>query len=560
MTDLRAFLAALVGAATFAPPAMALDAETADLVTSYTVEVPRSFRIDEDDGTVFIGADDCEAMLDDARISVAFATQFNPQTQSNLIEEVDMFTVARDSTARVDCLSGELCVPVDMEDYDYTATGVVVDVAFADLLAVGEFTSCADFDQEFFVRLVVEDALTNSSGTENADARMVVDTIRPSAPSGLTAAATENTLVVEFEASPDSDINRYFVYWSTSPFDGGQDPDNLTLQRKPIGEEPSGTVTVTLDPGADVYVAVVAEDFAGNLSDLSGVVPASVTETNDFWEQYKKAGGAEDGGCSTATGSASSAWLVFVMLGLVGIGRRRRSRLTPALMLAALLAAPGAASAETPTWGAMELKLGGYYPAIDEEFGGTGPFADVFGTKNLLLGEIEVDGWIWQGFGKLGIGGHLGFSRVKGGAVATEETTGEGAEIEDTTSFSIIPMRVSAVYRFDWLAQNTAIPISAGVKVGPDFYRWRVTTAAKETATFDGQPGAGWKKGWHFAAGLQLLLDFIDPSTAAAFDLNWGVNNSYLFVEYMATKVDDFGGEGFDLSDDIWMFGLSFEF
>ena len=556
MTDLRILLLACL-AMIVSAPALALDAETADLVSGYTIQVPRSFAIDEDDGTVFVGVNECESMLADARISVAFQTTFNPQVERTLFEELDVFAVERDSSARIDCITGELCIPIDQDDYDFTTTGVVVDIAFSEILAAGEITSCEPFDKEFFVRLIVERG-AGSDTTENADAKIVVDTTRPASPSNLTAVATENTIKVDFEPSPDSDINRYFVYWSSSPFDGGVDPDSLTLERRPIGEESSATVSVTLDPTREVYVAIAAEDMAGNLSSLSGVAQATVVETNDFWEQYRQAGGDEDGGCATTTAHPSP-WLLVFGVVLAATRRRRRFAITAALV-AILLTAPLSASAESPTFGAFELKFGGYYPAIDDEFGGSGPFADVFGTKNLLLGEIEVDGWLWQGFGKLGIGGHIAYTRVKGGAVPTEETSGEAEGIEDTTAFSLIPMRLSLIYRFDWLAQHTAIPLAASIKVGPDFYRWRITNANGETATFDGDPGSGWKKGWHVAAGLQLLLDFIDPATAAAFDLSWGINNSYLFVEYMVTRIDDFGAAGFDLSDNMWLFGLSFEF
>ena len=551
---------------TVGSPSWALEAETADQVSGYTISVPSNARIDEDDGTVFVGKSDCEAMLDSSRVSVVFATRFNPQVESNLIDQIDIFNVGRESRARINCSSGELCLPIDPDDYNFTTSGVSIDIAFSFLLQAGEFTTCEEFDQEFFVRLSVEDGVPGSGVIENADAKIVVDTIRPSAPGGLAANATQSTIAVSFEASADSDVNRYFIYWSSSPFDGGQSPDGLSLERRPIGLNTSGNVSATVDPTKPLYIAVVAEDLAGNLSDLSGVVEASVQKTNDFWEQYKQAGGEEDGGCSTTTGHASP-WLLLLGLGLFGVRRRRRRGPRPlataALLATVLLLAPVNASAESEIWGTFDIKFGGYYPAIDEEFGDSGPFGDVFGTKNLLLGELELAGWLWQGFGKFGIAGHIAYSRVKGGAVVSDDAASaaeDELEIEDTTAFTVIPLRLSAVYRFDYLAQHTQIPLSFSVKAGPDFYRWRITNASRTTASFDGDPGAGWKKGWHLAGGMQLLLDVIDPSTAAAFDLTWGVNNSYFFVEFMMTKIDDFGGTGFDLSDNLWLFGLSFEF
>ena len=553
------FLLTLLAVFMAAPTAWALNPETADLILgSPVVDLPRGSVDEDEDDTWFLGADDCAAMIDNSRVGVAFATSFNPQSDRDLIEEITMFAVGRDSTAKIDCSSGELCTLVDDDDVTYGASSINVDVAFADLLATGDISSCDEpFDLEFFVRATVEKS-TNSDETENADAKIVVDTVAPDAPGGLTASATENTLAVDFSAADDADIDRYFVVWSESAFEAGADVDALDLDRKVVAEAGAANVAVSLEPDTEVWVAVVSEDFAGNLSPASEVVMVNVLATNDFWEEYKMAGGSEEGGCATAPTRAPGSFLLLVC-GLLLL--RRRRRLIAPVVVATLVSLPVVVSAETPTWGAFELKFGGYYPAIDDEFDGAGPFGDIFGTNRKIMGEIEVDGWIWQGFGKLGVGGNIGYSRRKGSAVATGDlATDSETTVDDTTAFTVIPMRLSAVYRLDWLAQNTAVPLSATVKLGPDFYRWRVANSNGDTAEFEGDRGAGWKKGWHMTLGLQLLLDFIDPGTAAGFDLAWGVNNSYFFAEYMITRVDDFGGGGFDLSDNIWMFGLSFEF
>lgn len=221
------------------------------------------------------------------------------------------------------------------------------------------------------------------------------------------------------------------------------------------------------------------------------------------------------------------------------------------------LAAPATAHAETPIYGAAELKFGGYYPAIDEEFGGSGPFQEIFGDDDLFYGELEVDYYLLQGFGKAGIGMHVGYTSVDGDVIAEDETD---AEITDTTTFTVIPLRLSALYRFDVPAIEWGIPLVPAVKAGLDYYLWDIDDAAGDTAVADGEEGNGGTFGWHATVALHLLLDAIDPSTAAVFDLNWGVNNSYLFGEYMITTVDDFGGDSLDLSDDIWAFGLAFEF
>lgn len=247
----------------------------------------------------------------------------------------------------------------------------------------------------------------------------------------------------------------------------------------------------------------------------------------------------------------------------------RRSRFTPGalvlclsvmatLMLATLLF-PGRAHAQSPTYGVFELKAGGYFPSIDSEFGdGAGPFESFFGSSNMLLGEVEVDFYLWQGIGTLGVGFHAGYGSRSGDLQARDgEVDGD---VPGTTSFAVVPLRVSAVYRYDYSAHNHGIPLVPVFKIGLDYHLWRVRGADGEVPSVGGRQASGGKTGWHAAVALHLHLDIIDPSSAAAFDMNWGINNSYLFAEYVMTRVDGFGGTGLDLSDDHWMFGLAFEF
>ncbi len=236
--------------------------------------------------------------------------------------------------------------------------------------------------------------------------------------------------------------------------------------------------------------------------------------------------------------------------------RTLHATLATAALLAALFV-PATAAAESPIYGAFELKLGGFYPAVDDEFGGEGPFASYFGTENLWIFETEIDGYFWEGFGKLGGAFHLGYSSVEGNA----QTTTAGEEVTDTTTFRIIPIRGSLVYRFDYLATDWGIPLVPKLMAGISWVPWSVDGTDGDTAVADGAEGSGSTWGWHASIGLNLELDWIDPGTAAVFDLNWGVNNSYFFAEYMITQIDDFGSSSsFNLSDNYMNFGLAFEF
>lgn len=217
----------------------------------------------------------------------------------------------------------------------------------------------------------------------------------------------------------------------------------------------------------------------------------------------------------------------------------------------------GAAHAQSPINGAFEFKLGPYLPAVDEEFGGAGPYEAFFENKSMLLGELEVDYHLWQGFGKLSVGGHIGYGRVRGRMLIDDD---EAVDSGDRATFRIIPLRGSLIYRYDYSALNHGIPLVPVVKAGLDYYLWRISEPDGNTAVADGTPAIGGKAGWHVSAGLHLHLNFIDRRSAAAFDLTWGINNSYLFAEYTLSRINNFGGAGLDLSANHWAFGLAFEF
>lgn len=223
--------------------------------------------------------------------------------------------------------------------------------------------------------------------------------------------------------------------------------------------------------------------------------------------------------------------------------------------LTGVLGAPAEARADSPISGVTEFKLGGYYPAIDDEFGGSGPFSQYFGADNLWYFETEWDFYLWDRFGKLGLGVHLGWSSVDGNV-----RDDSGAALPGETTFRVIPLRLSAVYRYDYSAIHHNIPLVPVLKVGLDYVLWRAKDSAGDTSSAGGINAVGGTAGFHGALGLHFLLDVIDPASAAYLDLSWGVNNSYLFAEYMVTKIDDFGGASLDLSDNMLLFGLAFEF
>ena len=221
-------------------------------------------------------------------------------------------------------------------------------------------------------------------------------------------------------------------------------------------------------------------------------------------------------------------------------------------------------SLNTPTDGknAFELRFSRFNPGIDDEFDGSAsPYATAFDGRRPYNVELEYDRQFWDGFGSVGAGVHVGYNRVRGNAV-----TVDGEESPDRTSLTVIPLRASAVYRFDVLHRRFNVPLAFSIKAGLDYYFWAARDADKdvsEVPATDGEPirGSGGTSGWHAAFGIHLLLDAFSPGMATSFATNVGVVNSYLFAEYMLSRVDDFGSStSWSLSQDQLWIGLAFEF
>jgi hypothetical protein len=255
---------------------------------------------------------------------------------------------------------------------------------------------------------------------------------------------------------------------------------------------------------------------------------------------------------------------------------RAASRLAVApLLLWLLLALPGARPALGQIWVehsepprahyhspqdfAFQLTFGPYRPDVDSEFtSGRHPYLDYFHADSHLLirGELEYQVFHKMGTAAIGLGG--GYFKVTGSSPPADHSDTATA---DSSTLTIIPVSLSAVYRFDYYLERNGIPIVPHARLGLDWAYWQITDGNGEIATSGGGRGRGGTLGWHVAIGAALVLDMFDPVTAHDFDVEMGVNHTALVFEYGHYDLSGLGESNrLHVGDTTWTLGLLFEF
>lgn len=211
---------------------------------------------------------------------------------------------------------------------------------------------------------------------------------------------------------------------------------------------------------------------------------------------------------------------------------------------------------ESPRSGGIIVRLGGYKPLLDDEkaLNGKTPYKDTFGDSSLLLAELEIQGYFYQGIGTAGVGVSAGY----GEKYASAKLAG-GGNAAELTALKVVPLGLNLFYKFDYAAFEWGIPLVPYGKVGLVYSPWWVTKGDDDEVV-DGINASGGKWGWSATGGLSFLLDVLQPRFARDFDSGLGINHSYLFAEYTYSDVDNFGKPGFVLSSRRWMFGLALDY
>jgi hypothetical protein len=243
------------------------------------------------------------------------------------------------------------------------------------------------------------------------------------------------------------------------------------------------------------------------------------------------------------------------------------SRILLALAVVTTLSLPAslglAQGAQSRISGEFEIKFGGYRPDIDSEFADpeNGPYSRVFGAGSSFYFEGEIDHYLWREFGAFALGLSVGYTSESGKGLLSD-----GSDSVDETSIGLVPLRLSAIYRFDVLPREYSIPFVPYAKLGVDYYFWWIKSAAgiatyRDPQTNQLDEARGGVFGYHWTLGVQFLLDVLAPQMSRTFDASTGVNNSYIFAEWIWAEIDNFGSDNtFQLGDNTVLFGIAFEY
>lgn len=190
-----------------------------------------------------------------------------------------------------------------------------------------------------------------------------------------------------------------------------------------------------------------------------------------------------------------------------------------------------AVAADAPGW-SLEVKGGKLESAMEE-------WAEFYDDERIPQFSI---GFAYKLLRQLEIGAEAGYLRDKGAGFAPGHGTVAGS-----VKYELLPLHLTATLRGVFYEDQWLVPY-VGAAVGRYSYRVRVDAQPKIT---------GHVNGTLYRAGLQLLLDRLDRRAAAAFHRDFGVANTYLFVEYQDTEAEldenDLGGKA-------WLGGLLLEF
>ncbi|MDH3325084.1 MAG: hypothetical protein OEM38_00030 [Gammaproteobacteria bacterium] len=161
----------------------------------------------------------------------------------------------------------------------------------------------------------------------------------------------------------------------------------------------------------------------------------------------------------------------------------------------------------------MELQAGVYEPEDKD-------WESYYGSKNMLEGSFS---FAYRIFSVFDVGSSVSFGQDKGTGVLPLSQLSAGV-----VAYEILPVDFYVVLRARFTERQWVVPYAGGGYTR-FFYRQSIDGEGYARGSVDGL---------HARAGLQILLDPLDQSSAKTIFSNYGIINSYLIFEGKITKAE----------------------
>jgi len=173
-------------------------------------------------------------------------------------------------------------------------------------------------------------------------------------------------------------------------------------------------------------------------------------------------------------------------------------------------------------------------------------YSNVYGGAVPMF-QFDYEWDFFRSFGKLGLKSGIGFFTAQGDGRFISPPQ---LQSEEEIMLVVLPFTEAAVYHFEYWDRQLFIPYFEG---GADYFGiFEIPTSATtpSKAKFGGSAAA------HYAAGLQIQIDFLDREGLFNMNKDYGINHLYVVA-----GIRQFFGLGqFDFSAVMFEGGFSFEF
>ena len=116
-----------------------------------------------------------------------------------------------------------------------------------------------------------------------------------------------------------------------------------------------------------------------------------------------------------------------------------------------------------------------------------------------------------------------------------------------------LPVAVDLGVRLDFVEEQFLVPTAS---VGGDYWLWRENWYVNPDVGGTDSVSGG-KLGWHWTAGLDVLLDRFEPGRASRLEAVSGIDDTWLVTEYRVQNIGD--EQGLSFSGSSLTMGIRFD-